>query len=541
MSASEIQARSVQSALLNFATMVLAHAVAFVSNAFLLRHTDEHLLGLNVRVMLLHTTVMFLAREAFRKACISRPADGKWRGIINLVWLGVPLGAAMYLVLAYVWLAVLEPPEAKYVAVYRFGVAAQFLVVMLSLCAEAFFVVGQAYLRVKFRSAVDFLPAIGVPVFSVLMVFVFPGMENVILRAYAVQVCWVVLFVAFFAAHVVYFQRELKRQASELKKSDGAKDEATHIPMESLSDLFPSGLEFDQERLELFQSFFKQGFLKQLLTEGEKYMITWFSLMPLTQQGIYDVIGNLGAIPARLFFSKLEESSHLYFSQTVTREPKARKDKELEPSRNLGILLRYLVLFGLVIMAFGYSFSHALLHLYAGELLSGGIGPSLLRSHCALVTFLAVNGVSECYAFAVMGSEAISRYNYWMAVMTAAFMGSTYVLAKTVGPVGFVLANCTNFAMRIAHNFHVIQRRHQDWGEENPLRGLLPDVSTIVVLILAAVGCQVSEQMIYRPDHFLSIVYHILVGGVIFVASMAFIGFRDPLIKNYVMKKMKRE
>lgn len=55
----------------------------------------------------------------------------------------------------------------------------------------------------------------------------------------------------------------------------------------------------DLERWTLSVSFFKQGFLKQMLTEGEKYMFTWFSLMTLSEQGVYDRIANLGSIPAR--------------------------------------------------------------------------------------------------------------------------------------------------------------------------------------------------------------------------------------------------
>ena len=36
--------------------------------------------------------------------------------------------------------------------------------------------------------------------------------------------------------------------------------------------------------------------------------------------GIYDVVGNLGSLAARLVFSKIEESAYFYFTQTVSRE-----------------------------------------------------------------------------------------------------------------------------------------------------------------------------------------------------------------------------
>jgi hypothetical protein len=41
----------------------------------------------------------------------------------------------------------------------------------------------------------------------------------------------------------------------------------------------------DGHDFRLAGAFFKQGIVKQLLTEGEKYMFTCFSLMTLAQQG----------------------------------------------------------------------------------------------------------------------------------------------------------------------------------------------------------------------------------------------------------------
>ncbi len=72
-----------------------------------------------------------------------------------------------------------------------------------------------------------------------------------------------------------------------------------------------------------------------------------------------------------------------------------------------------LVLFGLTAFAFGVSFCHLALHLYGGELLSAGVGPVLLRAHCAYIIFLAVNGVTECYAFAAMTGEQVRRAPSW--------------------------------------------------------------------------------------------------------------------------------
>lgn len=40
------------------------------------------------RLMLLYSTLVFLSREAFRRACLSGEGAGRnWRQVINLLWL----------------------------------------------------------------------------------------------------------------------------------------------------------------------------------------------------------------------------------------------------------------------------------------------------------------------------------------------------------------------------------------------------------------------------------------------------------------------
>ncbi len=68
---------------------------------------------------------------------------------------------------------------------------------------------------------------------------------------------------------------------------------------------------------QLTWGFFKQGVLKQLLTEGERYVMTVFSVLTFTEQGVYDVVNNLGSLAARFLFLPIEESSYFYFAQVL--------------------------------------------------------------------------------------------------------------------------------------------------------------------------------------------------------------------------------
>lgn len=64
----------------------------------------------------------------------------------------------------------------------------------------------------------------------------------------------------------------------------------------------------------------KQGVLKQLLTEGERYVMTLFSVLSFYEQGVFDVVNNLGSLAARFLFRPIEESAYFYFSQLVHRD-----------------------------------------------------------------------------------------------------------------------------------------------------------------------------------------------------------------------------
>ena len=76
----QVLKRSLLSAGLNIFFTILVRFLSFFLNAYILRCVTKEALGVNVRMVLLCDTVLFLARESFRKACLSRPKDDNWRG-----------------------------------------------------------------------------------------------------------------------------------------------------------------------------------------------------------------------------------------------------------------------------------------------------------------------------------------------------------------------------------------------------------------------------------------------------------------------------
>ena len=74
---------SLLAALLNSVIAICLRLLTFASNALILRHISRDALGIiNVRLLLFIDTVLFISREAFRKACLGKPANENWKSNI---------------------------------------------------------------------------------------------------------------------------------------------------------------------------------------------------------------------------------------------------------------------------------------------------------------------------------------------------------------------------------------------------------------------------------------------------------------------------
>lgn len=60
-------------------------------------------------------------------------------------------------------------------------------------------------------------------------------------------------------------------------------------------------------------------------------------------------------------------------------------------------------------LSFGQAYAKLALFFYGGSTLATGIGPVLLKFHCLAISFLAVNGITECYAAATMNVAELNK------------------------------------------------------------------------------------------------------------------------------------
>ncbi|XP_060578586.1 protein RFT1 homolog [Ruditapes philippinarum] len=110
---------------------------------------------------------------------------------------------------------------------------------------------------------------------------------------------------------------------------------------------------------------------------GEKYVMTIFRVLSFADQGIYDIVNNLGSMAARFIFQPIEESGYLFFSQLLVRGEQVSKQKQESCQLAVDVmscLLKLVILIGAIILVFGIPYSYLALDLYGDTMLSSGSG-----------------------------------------------------------------------------------------------------------------------------------------------------------------------
>ncbi|XP_053492670.1 protein RFT1 homolog [Ictalurus furcatus] len=515
----------------NVLLQVMFRVLTFFLNAFTLRFVSKELIGVvNVRLTLLYSTLVFLSREAFRRACLSGEGAGRnWRQVINLLWLTLPLGCLWGVLLVCVWLWLLQAPDPHTVPHYGPAVGLFCMAALTELLAEPLWVLAHAHMLVRLKVIAESLAIIAKCLVTMMMVVSAPQWGLYIFSAaqcvYAGFLC---------LCYIAYFMHFLGSEEAEKKR----------FPLRHISELLPTRMNgqplINWKLATLTWSFFKQSFLKQILTEGERYVMTFLNVLNFGDQGVYDIVNNLGSMVARFLFLPIEESFYVFFANVLERGRDIQHQKQEEVSIAADVLeclLKLVFLIGLIITAFGYSYSHLALDMYGGELLSSGTGPSLLRCYSFYVMLLAVNGVTECFVFAAMSKEEVDRYNLVMLGLSASFLLLSYWLTWLFGGVGFILANCCNMALRIIHSLIYIHRyfKHSD---HTPLSGLRPHPALLIVLTISSILTAISERTLCCDSGWLLRLVHISIGAVCLLVVVTVVFLTETRLVQFIRTQL---
>ncbi|XP_072759418.1 man(5)GlcNAc(2)-PP-dolichol translocation protein RFT1 [Anoplolepis gracilipes] len=538
---------SLENASFSIAFQIFCRFVTFLLNAFIVRHVGQAVLGvINVRLLLLESMILFLSREPFMKACLTNTAEHNWAQVVNLLWLTVPICVMMSFLFGYIWLFLLSTTEAL-PPHYTFAVWAVGLSCIIELSSLTVQLVAIAFLFVKLKIILDtIMIAIRTMTFVPLILY---HSENALL---AFGIAQLVAAVFYTTSHYVYFHYYIATKLNKCtqKRRMSLKDSSDEyvvreFPFRTVKDFLPCQLEnndsyFDKKLTILTWSFFRQGILKQILTEGERLIMTIMPVLTFTEQGTYEIVNNLGSLAARFIFRPIEESGYFYFTQTVKRDKLISDQNPAEVQESVNVLTHlcsFVTSIGLIVLVFGQSYSSTLLWLYGGSKLTLPLPVLLLRAHCLAVLLLGINGVTECYTNATADSATINKSNVIMVYESIAFLGASYLFVTWLGPVGFIFGNCVNMSLRIIYSAMFINKRHRD-TTYRPLRGLVPKPMFSSSLLVAAFITNLSHAYFFPTEKIL----HLLIGITMFIIVLtSWIYENHELLRLAINKWYKRK
>lgn len=265
-------------------------------------------------------------KYGYRKPCI-----GFFLYSLTVLICRVPLTAALSLVLLYIWLYVLSP--TNYQSQYELGCYAIAVSCIIEQMTQPVILVSQSYCFVKLKVIFDTIYVVSRTIIFVYFAVLRPN--QAIIAFSIAQVASAVIISCLYYGFFAWFIMQRNKMSAE-DKIHSIFSDMDDFPFTSMLDFVPGFMD-NYERLlnrdlcVLTVSFAKQSVVKQVLTEGERYVMTISPVLTFSQQSVYDIVNNLGSLAARFVFRPIEESAYFYFTQMVKRdEPIAAQNQVID-------------------------------------------------------------------------------------------------------------------------------------------------------------------------------------------------------------------
>lgn len=259
------------------------------------------------------------------------------------VFFRVPICFILSIPFLWIWLNVLSPVGPVYSTQYKFGCYAIAFSCIIEMCAEAPVFIGQVFCFVKLKIVLDTLHIL---VRSLVFITLVLSNSSIAIYAFGIAQLFsaLTIIIGNYSFFHVYINKLKRYRLDVTKKSDDndkiMRKQGTYyehmddFPFNNIREMIPgvlknSGNYFNSDLQVLILSFAKQGVLKQVLTEGEKYVMSVSPVLSFSEQATYDIVNNMGSLAARFIFRPIEDSSYFYFTQTIARDVELKEQNRV--------------------------------------------------------------------------------------------------------------------------------------------------------------------------------------------------------------------
>ncbi|PRW57113.1 RFT1-like protein [Chlorella sorokiniana] len=462
------------------ASQVITRLLTFGLNIATARSLTPEAYGVAaVQFHLINTTILFLAREGFRRAClrIDQSTPHAARRTLRIAALTVPAGALLSAAVTALLLRSVGGDDSA----YRTALVMQGAAAFLEILSEPLYILAAARLQFGLRVAVE-TAAMGTKGLLTLSLVRRPDYPPAIAFSWA-QLAYAGITLLGYAA---YFLPQLLRRAAAASKqpalaaATGAKQPAA------------AAVGSDGEILRLAGTFTLQAAEKLVLAEGSKMAVAAFQ--GSHDQGVYGLVSGLGSIVVRTLFQPFEEAAFVAFSKEQGQGGTAPAALRRQ-SRLLAVLVRCITLVGLVAAAFGPAYSQLALLLLYGRRWADTEAPLALGLYSQYLVLLAANGCLEAFVHSVANARQLAASNAWLVAFTAVHAGLSIAAVRTGGAARLIAADGVNMLLRIAYCLAFTGDRFSSVPGFR-LRQLLPSGATVGALAVAAAVTGASRLLL---------------------------------------------